>query len=252
MIRNSNESQQEQTLPSEFGLLCWNVHKRNAGYKFDLYFNDILKHYTIDLLALQEVKITQSAGSSFECFHYSFAPNIKLLNYSYGVLNGSRVQDKETFSHLSSHRESMIQTHKSAIFSTYPLHNGELLLLVNLHAINFRASKVYNKEIETIFEKIRHYHGPMIVTGDFNSWNRKRISILMKLAGSLHLKNIEIDRGHLIKSFMNYKLDHIFYRGIHLIESHAVDVQGISDHNALYARFKAFSDIYDQNNRLSC
>ncbi|MDD2369573.1 MAG: endonuclease/exonuclease/phosphatase family protein [Sulfuricurvum sp.] len=239
MIRNTFESQQEQTLPPEFGLLCWNVHKRNIGYKFDLYFNELLERYDIDLLALQEVKINQKDVSLFETFHYSFAPNIKLLHHSYGVLNGSRILDKETYSLLSSHRESMIRTHKSAIFSTYALHTGELLLLVNLHAINFRATKIYNKEIETIFEKIVHHRGPMIVTGDFNCWNRQRITLLMKLAGSLHLKNCEIGHGHLIKSFMNYKLDHIFYRGVQLIESCAVDVQRISDHNALYARFKA-------------
>ncbi|MDD2266295.1 endonuclease/exonuclease/phosphatase family protein [Sulfuricurvum sp.] len=238
MIRNIFESQQEQTLPPEFGLLCWNVHKRNIGYKFDLYFNELLEHYSIDLLALQEVKMNQNSVSIFEPFHYSFAPNIKFFNHSYGVLNGSRILDKETFSLLSSHRESMIRTHKCAIFSTYPLHNGEVLLLVNLHAINFRANKVYNKEIEAIFEKIVHHQGPMIVTGDFNSWNRQRIHLLMKVAGSLHLKNSEIGQGHLIKSFMNYRLDHIFYRGVQLTESCAVDVQRISDHNALYARFR--------------
>jgi len=237
MIRTVREGGNEDTLPSEFGLLCWNVHKQNLRLHFNTYFKELLHRYPIDLVALQEVKINPTHSAHFQNFHFSFAPNIQFFDHVYGVLNGSCVQEKETFSLLSTHQESMIQTHKSAIFSYYPLQDGGTLLLVNLHAINFRATKVYHKEIETIFEKIRHHQGAMVVTGDFNSWNRKRMNVVMKLAGNLHLKNIEMDHGHLIKSFMKYKLDHIFYRGLELKGSHVIDVERISDHNALYARF---------------
>jgi endonuclease/exonuclease/phosphatase (EEP) superfamily protein YafD len=236
MIRSVLEARHEEALPPEFGLLCWNVHKQNLKIPFTLYFREMLQRYKIDLVALQEVKIN-SNHTVFENFHFSFAPNIKFFNHVYGVLNGSRIQEKETFSLLSTHRESMIQTHKSAIFSYYPLQDGGPLLLVNLHAINFRATKVYNREIDNIFEIIRHHHGAMIVTGDFNSWNRKRINVVMQWAGALHLQKIEMGHGYLIKSFMKYKLDHIFYRGLQLKESYVIDVEKFSDHNALYARF---------------
>lgn len=239
MIRSVLEPRHEKALPSEFGLLCWNVHKQNLRFQFTLYFAELLQRYNIDLVALQEVKINPNHTSFFENFHFSFAPNIKFFDHVYGVLNGSRIQEKETFSLLSAHRESMIQTHKSAIFSYYPLQEGGTLLLVNLHAINFRATKVYNKEIDNIFEKIRHHQGAMIVTGDFNSWNRKRVNVVMKLAAALHLQKIEMGHGDLIKSFMKYKLDHIFYRGLQLKESYVIDVENFSDHNALYARFKS-------------
>lgn len=239
MIRSVLEPRHEESLPHEFGLLCWNVHKENLGLQFTLYFKELLQRYNIDLVALQEVKINPDDSSFFENFHYSFAPNIKFFNHVYGVLNGSRIQEKETFSLLSAHRESMIKTHKSAIISYYRLQEGGTLLLVNLHAINFRATKVYNREIDNIFEKIRHHQGAMIVTGDFNSWNRKRINIVMKLAVALHLQKIEMGHGHLIKSFMTYKLDHIFFRGLQLKESGVIDVEKFSDHNALYARFKS-------------
>lgn len=239
IIRNIIDVHEEILLPNEFGLLCWNVHKQNLGYRFDHFFSGVLQNYMIDLLALQEVKITSNTSSLLDDFHFVFAPNIRFLNHMYGVLNGSRISEHETFSLLSSHRESMIQTRKSAIFSTYPLANNKMLLLVNLHAINFRATKVYHKELETIFDLIRHHQGPMIVTGDFNSWNKKRIAFLMKLSGALELQNSEIEHANLIKSFMNCKLDHIFYRGLELIESCAIDVNKLSDHNALYARFSA-------------
>lgn len=238
MIRTVREGERAKTLPSEFGLLCWNVQKQNLRVRFHLYFKEMLHRYPIDLVALQEVKINPAHTAVFEDFHFSMAPNIRFFDHVYGVLNGSRIPETETFSLLSTHRESMIQTHKSAIFSHYPLPDGGTLLLVNLHAINFRATRVYHREIETIFEKIRHHQGALIVAGDFNSWNTQRMNVLMKLSGELHLHAIEMDHPHLVKSFMTCRLDHIFYRGLRLRESHVVDVERFSDHNALYARFE--------------
>lgn len=239
IIRNVCEHHEANRLPEDFGLLCWNVQKKNLGSRFNRFFSEMLERYTIDLLALQEVKLNPSVTTLLDSFHFSCAPNIQFFNHAYGVLNGSRIREKDCFSLFSSHREGLIQTRKSSIFSTYPLHNGETLLLVNLHAINFRAAKVYHREIEAVFDAIRHHHGAMIVTGDFNTWNKRRMEYLMKLSGGLDLRNSEIEHNHLIKSFMNYKLDHILYRGLHLIESHAVDVENLSDHNALYARFRS-------------
>ncbi|MGZ5208122.1 MAG: endonuclease/exonuclease/phosphatase family protein, partial [Sulfuricurvum sp.] len=178
----------EETLPSEFGLLSWNVHKQNLQFHFNLYFGELLQRYTIDLIALQEVKINPSNHHFFDNFHFSFSPNITFWNHTYGVLNGSLIAGKATFSLLSTYRESLIQTHKSAIFSYYPLYNGNTLLLVNLHAINFRATKIYSKEIEAILERVRHHEGAMIVTGDFNSWNRNRMNIILQLMGDLRLE----------------------------------------------------------------
>lgn len=239
IIRNVLEPQEEKRLSDDFGLLCWNVQKQNLGYRFNRFFSELLERYSIDLLALQEVKLNPSAASILDSFHFSCAPNIRFLNRVYGVLNGSRIPEKDSSSLLSSHREGMIQTRKSAVFSTYPLHSGEILLVVNLHAINFRTAKIYHKEVEAIFDFVRHHQGAMIVTGDFNSWNKQRMEHLMKLCGALELQNSEIEHAHLIKSFMSHKLDHIFYRGLHLIESYALDVQNLSDHNALYARFRS-------------
>lgn len=237
-LRTLQEPKKRELFPREFALLCWNVHKENLRSHFHFYFKEILEHYAIDLIALQEVKIDRLHPMKIDNFHLSFAPNIRLFDRMYGVLNGSCVSESESFSHLSLHRESMIQTRKSALFSYYPLASGEKLLLVNLHAINFRGNRVYRREIETIFEKSAHHKGALIVTGDFNSWNRERMRVLMKFSELLELKNIEMEHAHLIKSFMNYKLDHIFYRGLELIESSVIDVEKISDHNALYARFR--------------
>lgn len=227
----------EETLPGEFGLLSWNVHKQNLNIRFNTYFQELLRHHSIDVVALQEVKINPNNRHFFGDFHFSFAPNMEFFNHVYGVLNGSRVREQETFSLLSAYRESLIRTHKSTVVSYYRLHGGGTLLLANLHAINFRGTKIYAREIEAILERVRHHEGAMIVTGDFNSWNPNRMGMVMRLMESLQLQNVDMDRDHLIRSFMLHKLDHIFYRGLKLQESYVIDVERFSDHNALYARF---------------
>lgn len=237
MIQRTTETVEKKTLPQEFGLLCWNVHKENDQIRFEKHFELLLQQHKIDLIALQEVKINVSKRSIFDKFHLSLAPNIKFFNNMYGVLIGSYIPEISTFPLLSMHKESFIQTHKSAIFSSYLLHNGKILLLVNLHAINFRRTKIYNKEIELITETVRHHDGPLIIAGDFNSWNRKRIETLKSFTRLLNLHSITMNHGHLVKSFMRHKLDHIFYRGLKLQESHVIDTAQYSDHNALYVCF---------------
>lgn len=237
MIQRDSGTGEEEALPYEFGLLSWNVHKQNLKFRFHTYFEELLRRHAIDLVALQEVKINPNQLRFADDFHFSCAPNIKLFDHIYGVLNGSRVREKETFPLLSAHPESLVLTHKSTIFSCYRLHDGTTLLLANLHAINFRGARIYNREFDAILEKVRHHEGAMIVTGDFNSWNRKRMGIVMNVMEGLHLQRVTMDRDHLIRSFMKHKLDHIFYRGLKLQESYVIDVERFSDHNALYARF---------------
>jgi len=237
VIRRTPGTTAAETLPPEFGLLSWNVHKQNRKVRFSTYFEELLRRHDIDLVALQEVKINPGSHHFFEDFHFTFAPNIKFLDNIYGVLNGSRIREQETFSLLSEHCESLFQTHKSSVFSYYRLHDGTTLLLANLHAINFRTAKVYNKEVDAILERVRHHQGAMIITGDFNSWNAKRMNMVTQWMDDMKLQSVDMDHDYLIKSFMKNKLDHIFYRGLKLKESYVIDVERFSDHNALYARF---------------
>lgn len=238
IIRYTSHTFHEIRLPAQFGILCWNVQKRNLGGRFQHFFAQLLENSAIDLLAFQEVKLNLSAPRMIEGFFFSCAPNIRLFRHAYGVLNGARIHEKETFALLSSHREGMIRTRKSAICSSYSLSNGDTILMLNLHAINFRETSVYCKEIERIFESVRHHRGPMIVAGDFNSWNKERMGFVMRKAEEMGLQQAEPECSHLIKCFREHRLDHIFFRGLRLSQSRVVDVGKLSDHNALYASFE--------------
>lgn len=240
MIQHTLHGIKENALPFEFGLVCWNVHKQNLTFRFHQFFEALIRRYDVDLIALQEVQIRSPHHQHcFHDFHFSFAPNIKLFDRLYGVLNGSRIKEREAFSLLTTHQESLIRTHKCTLFSYYQLSGGDTLLLVNLHAINFRRTAVYTKEIDAVFERAGDHRGAMIVTGDFNSWNVQRMNAVMRWMDRLNMRRVDMDRGHLIKSFMQHNLDHIFYRGLRLADSCVIDVEKFSDHNALYARFQS-------------
>ena len=71
-----------------------------------------------------------------------------------------------------------------------------------------------------------------------SSRSAKHMRKLEEMKKILSLKTISFKDKHKIKSFMGYPLDHIFYRGLELMDSAVVDGKNLSDHSSLFARFK--------------
>ena len=86
--------------------------------------------------------------------------------------------------------------------------------------------------------ELREYEGAIIIAGDFNSWNKKRVDILNWFCRELKLSKTIIENSDKIKSFLKYDLDHIFYRGLSLDFATVLECNKLSDHNPLYAYFK--------------
>jgi len=82
------------------------------------------------------------------------------------------------------------------------------------------------------------HEGAMIVAGDFNTWNKKRLQKLHEVREKLGLKMVPFAKTSGVKIFMGKQLDFIFYRGLELVESKALAEHGLSDHNPLFATFK--------------
>ena len=78
----------------------------------------------------------------------------------------------------------------------------------------------------------------MILAGDFNSWNQKRMDKLQKITEELSLRAVTFETTGKVKSFMGKTLDFVFYRGIELLESEVIDDHKLSDHNPLFVHFK--------------
>jgi endonuclease/exonuclease/phosphatase (EEP) superfamily protein YafD len=223
-------------------MLCWNVYKNNLKQAaFRPWLHSLVKQKKIELLLFQEASFESGGRFALSGFAYDAAANLEFAGAFYGVLTASSVESKRSRAYLSKSRESLIGPHKSLLLSRFSFADGSKLLVLNIHAINFRENQSYAKEIDGFMEYIKEYDGPLIVAGDFNSWNRERQLKIARERKALSLKSVPFKQKQKIKSFMGNTLDFIFYRGLELLESEVIDGHGLSDHNPLFASFRKIS-----------
>jgi endonuclease/exonuclease/phosphatase (EEP) superfamily protein YafD len=226
-------------LPETFSILCWNVYKKNSkDLRFRPFLAEFIEKKEIDLLLFQEANFRDNVPFTIKNFAFDAAANLEFMGEFYGVLSASRVESTDAKAYLSEGRESLIGPHKSLLLSTYPFEDGSQLLILNVHAINFRENQGYYKELERFLELMQTYEGPMIIAGDFNSWNKNRIQKLHETREKLGLQAVPFKQIDQVKSFMGNHLDFIFYRGVELVDFAVYQDHSLSDHNPLFARFR--------------
>ena len=226
-------------LPDEFGMICWNVYKNNLVQPaFQPYLRSLIRIKKIDLLLFQEANFKSDKSCILSEFAIDAAANLEFGGKFYGVLTASMTESQKSQAFLSKGRESLIGPYKSLLLSQFAFNDGTILLVLNIHAINFRENQRYDKEVDEFLKYVKDHHGPMIIAGDFNSWNKKRMKKLLEMQRKLSLQAISFKEKSKIKSFMGYPLDYIFYRGLELLDSAVIDSKQLSDHNPLFARFK--------------
>ena len=76
----------------------------------------------------------------------------------------------------------------------------------------------------------------MIISGDFNSWSKKRMAIVEILAKRLNLRPVTFDGNYRVSIF-GHNLDHIYYRGLKPLKTDVLEVTS-SDHNPMWVTFK--------------
>ncbi|SFV61792.1 hypothetical protein MNB_SV-6-1024 [hydrothermal vent metagenome] len=226
-------------LHDEFSILCWNVHKNNIKNPlFRPYLKSLVVKRDIDFILFQEANFKNGQMFGIHDFSFEAAANLEYGGEFYGVLTASRVEAIDSQRYLTKGKEAIWGTHKSLLLSYYPFRNRSKLLIINIHAINFREEKQYNIELDRVLELVQNYRGPMIVAGDFNTWSDSRMSRLMDASKKLSLKMVDFKDRDKIKSFMDNQLDFVFYRGLSLIESDVISHPKLSDHNPLYVKFR--------------
>jgi len=237
---HSQNLAKKEHLSKVFGVFCWNVYKQTLNKKFEPLMLRLLQENPADIILFQEAKIKKDIQHCIiPNYPYVCAPNIETKKNYYGVLNASDVKIREANAFLSRIKEPVFKTHKSTLVNLYKLNNQKTLLVANVHAINFRTNKYYSKELHELFDLLLEYDGPMIVAGDFNNWNLSRTTLLQKLVANLKLQPVELDIFHQkrIKSVLDYSIDNIFYRDLHLVEAKTINTGRFSDHIPIYAKF---------------
>ncbi|MFN2357575.1 MAG: endonuclease/exonuclease/phosphatase family protein [Desulfotignum sp.] len=227
---------ENKIIPSDFGILCWNVHKENLRPEFDTMVRNWIRHFDMDILLFQEAVFPDNL-SSVAGLSFAAAANIRIRRFHYGVLTAATADIHSKTDVMSLARETMISTQKNALMTRYWLGSGDLLLVVNIHAVNFTSRAWYQWEFSRLLKTLQHHRGPLILAGDFNCWNRSRQRIVNDLARSLTLRQARPRRTRFVKHFFGFELDRIYYRNLQLLHMDALENRVFSDHNPLIARF---------------
>ncbi|MGL6019061.1 MAG: endonuclease/exonuclease/phosphatase family protein [Gibbsiella quercinecans] len=219
-------------------VMVWNIFKQQRAD-----WLSVLQSYGRDaqLVLLQEAQTTPELVS-FATSHYQAAdqvPAFVLPQHPSGVMTLAAAQP--VYCCPLREREPFLRLAKSALITVYPLFNGQLLMVVNIHAVNFSLGvDVYSKQLGPIGEQIASHNGPVIMAGDFNAWSRKRINALYQFASDMALREVNFTNDNRRTAF-GRPLDFVFYRNLGVTGA-SVLVTRASDHNPLLVEFYPETD----------
>lgn len=244
-IENHQYSQKE-LLNNNISLLNWNIQKKNLDRVWGTEFKHLIEQYKPELILLQECQFAQGLENIFHFEHYGFvfAPNfldISKKKHS-GVLTASSANHQGIAVIKSLALEPLIKIPKIFLSTSYALETQEKQLLVlNIHAINFVGFWKFISQVQQLELAILSHDGPVILSGDFNTWNRKRTNMLDKILSACGLEKVQFHDEYKkkIKSFLfNNPLDHIYYKGLEIeTPAQALNTKS-SDHNPLLVKFR--------------
>lgn len=219
---------------SSINFLCWNIKK---GLKPN-WQRDLLELADgKDLVIIQEAILHSDLTKTFDdTLHYSFAKGYKTKKRTTGVMTISK---HEPIRHHSlTCWEPWLATPKATNITEYALSDtDETLIVVNIHAINFTLGvKQFRKQMDKVRKVFTKHKGPIILSGDFNTWRKKRMEILKELAMEFGLDALSFQQDYR-KTVFGQLVDHIYVRAMTPESTDTHHVKS-SDHNPLSAELR--------------
>ncbi len=218
----------------EFTLLNWNMYKGNkTGWDSDF----LQLTHKADVVLLQEAYLNEAMTEALRRsqLNWGLATAFRYRGFEAGVLTASRADFQSIC--MQRYREPVVNTPKTSLLTRFGLSDGGLLMVANVHAINFTVDTDSFLETWQGLEKIVQSHdGPLIVAGDFNTWSASRQSAVENTAQRLGLVPVHFSDDDRTR-ILNRAIDHIYYRGLVAVAAD-VHVVETSDHNAMRVTFK--------------
>ena len=217
---------------ASINFLCWNIKKgdkRNWREDLQGLVNDN------DLVIIQEAVLHSDLTEVFDAsLHCSYAKGYKTKKRTTGVMTISK--HKPLKRHNLTCWEPWLATPKATHITEYSLSDSdETLLVVNIHAINFTIGiRQFRKQIDKIRKILDGHIGPIILSGDFNTWRKKRMRVLDALAKEHKLDALSFQEDHR-KTVFGQLLDHIYVRSLTAEHTGTHSVRS-SDHSPLSAK----------------
>jgi endonuclease/exonuclease/phosphatase (EEP) superfamily protein YafD len=231
----------ERQLASKISALIWNIKKAQLkNWKKE--FINFGKGK--DLFLVQEAYETDvflSTLNAFEGFEWNLGASFLYRKYgdaATGTMVASQVEPAEVLVKHSPDVEPIAGTPKSATFVKYPISGkAEELLVISVHGINFETNGAFKRHMCQIKRVIEKHAGPVLLAGDFNTWNDSRSSHLSSVTSGLGLVEAQYKNGEARMSFAGHFLDHIFTRGL-IVNSAEVIADSVgSDHKPFLLDF---------------
>jgi endonuclease/exonuclease/phosphatase (EEP) superfamily protein YafD len=241
---------EQRSLPHYITIVSWNVHKqRDARLQADLHA--LLRQQRPTLVFLQEAT-AELLDATLMPGH--FAPSWRYPlreGTATGVLTFSQVAPMRSEGIPTRWREFFLATPKVALATEYLLPDGACLLAVNVHCLNFErwGTLKLRSQLTVLQARMAKHTGPILLAGDFNTWNQRRLRLVTALARDLQLREVgefsgALTTGDRHSAVVNWLLgidrtlvlDRVYYRGLSPLSATVLPLTS-SDHRALQVTF---------------
>jgi endonuclease/exonuclease/phosphatase (EEP) superfamily protein YafD len=241
---------EQRSLPHCITIVSWNVHKqRDMRLQADLHA--LLRRQRPALVFLQEAT-AELLDSTLMTGHFAPSWHYPLLDGSAtGVLTLSPVAPMRSEGLSTRWREFFLATPKVALATEYLLPTGARLLAVNVHCLNFErwGTLKFRAQLTALQVLMAKHTGPILLAGDFNTWNPRRLRLVTALAQDLQLTEVRefagaLKTGDQQSAVVNWllgidrtlALDRVYYRGLSPLSATVLPFTS-SDHRALQVTF---------------
>lgn len=225
----SSRSAQGELDSSDIRMVNWNIQKGgDPQWTTDL----ATFQGDPDLMILQEAPLDSNAWDVVSADQYhSFSPGYRTSRALTGVMTVSAVKPLTQCNFVSV--EPWLRSPKATVITEYGLTGtDQTLVVVNIHAMNFTfGAQAFRQQIQRAVSALNDHAGPILLSGDFNTWSGWRSRTLNEITESLGLKKLDYDEDHR-KRFLGQPLDHIYVRGLEVLEATTRRVKS-SDHNPM-------------------
>ena len=237
-LSGNNQAHLHELNSSEIRLVNWNIQKGgDPDWTSDL--ESLMG--APDLMVFQEAAVESSDWEAVGNEHYrSFAPGFRTFRSMTGVMTLSAAEPLAQCNLVS--REPWLGSQKATVITEYGLTDTDrTLLVVNIHAINFTfGTRDFEEQIWRALESVSEHDGPILLSGDFNTWHTGRMEKLQTMLSPRGFVALEFDVDHRKRAF-GQALDHIYVRGLQPIEA-TTSLVATSDHNPMSVRLRLDND----------
>ena len=93
----------------------------------------------------------------------------------------------------------------------FPLEKGDSLLLINAHLINFEWGISHlSNPVRAALSFVENHQGPIIMSGDFNAWNERRLNLVNNLIQKYGLDSVALTQDERVR-FLGVSTGLYFY-----------------------------------------